>query len=78
MGGENNGQEHVMALDVGTTTIRAMVYNRSGVVVGTAATPVRYSSGRTEIDPGELWEDSLRVLRNSLQVGVGDYFKLTF
>ena len=37
------GEKYVMALDVGTTTIRSMVYNKGGVVMGTAATPVRYS-----------------------------------
>lgn len=35
-------EKYVMSLDVGTTTIRSMVYNEGGVVVGTAATPVRY------------------------------------
>ena len=37
------GEKYVMSLDVGTTTIRSMVYNKGGVVMGTAATPVRYS-----------------------------------
>ena len=37
------GEKYVMSLDVGTTTIRSMVYNKKGVVMGTAATPVRYS-----------------------------------
>ena len=36
-------EKYVMSLDVGTTTIRSMVYNKGGVVMGTAATPVRYS-----------------------------------
>ena len=36
-------EKYVMSLDVGTTTIRSMVYNKAGVVMGTAATPVRYS-----------------------------------
>ena len=35
-------EKYVMSLDVGTTTIRSMVYNKGGVVMGTAATPVRY------------------------------------
>ena len=38
----DGGEKYVMALDVGTTTIRSMVYNKAGVVMGTAATPVRY------------------------------------
>ena len=33
----------VLSLDVGTTTIRSMVYDRKGRVVGTAATPVKYN-----------------------------------
>ena len=36
------GDKYVLSLDVGTTTIRSMVYNKRGVVLGTAATPVRY------------------------------------
>ena len=39
----DDGEKYVMSLDVGTTTIRSMVYNKEGVVMGTAATPVRYS-----------------------------------
>ena len=38
----DGGEKYVMSLDVGTTTIRSMVYNEGGVVMGTAATPVRY------------------------------------
>ena len=36
------GDKYILSLDVGTTTIRSMVYNKRGVVLGTAATPVRY------------------------------------
>jgi len=61
-------EKYVMSLDVGTTTIRSMVYNEGGVVVGTAATPVRYyqGEGRNEIDAEALWEDALKVLKQSL------------
>jgi len=69
--GEENGGEtgsYVMALDVGTTTIRSMVYNSQGRVVGTATTPVQYlqGDGKTEIEPDLLWEDCLSVLQSSL------------
>ena len=43
---EASGEKYVMSLDVGTTTIRSMVYNEGGVVMGTAATPVRYHQVR--------------------------------
>lgn len=58
-----------MALDVGTTTIRSMVYDNKGGVVSTASTPVKYlqGEGRNEIDPEVLWQDSLYVLGQSIQ-----------
>ena len=39
---EKGKDKFVMALDVGTTTIRSMVYDEKGKVVGTAARPVKY------------------------------------
>jgi ribulose kinase len=33
---------HVLALDVGSTTVRSIVYDDRGAVVGQAATPVKY------------------------------------
>ena len=39
---EKDKVKFVMALDVGTTTIRSMVYDKKGKVVGTAARPVKY------------------------------------
>jgi len=65
--GEGLGK-YVMALDVGTTTIRSMVYDVKGRVVGTAARPVQYlqGDGRTEIDPDLLWDDALSVMKSSV------------
>lgn len=66
---EKDKVKFVMALDVGTTTIRSMVYDKKGKVVGTAARPVKYVQGdnRKEIDAELLWEDSLAVMKQSIR-----------
>ena len=52
-------QKYVIGIDVGTTTVRALVYNVRGQVVGQAISsidPVIPNQGWYEIDPDQLWE----------------------
>lgn len=68
-------REHLLALDLGTTSVRALVLTPDGAVPGRAARRlgVRFPApGRVEQDPGELWEASVAVLREALaRAGVG-------
>ena len=67
------GEKYVMSLDVGTTTIRSMVYNKGGVVMGTAATPVRYFQvSRIKIRQSKL-TDEKRQEPYGLQQRRGSY-----
>ncbi|MDJ0867859.1 MAG: FGGY family carbohydrate kinase [Myxococcota bacterium] len=61
--------EHLLALDLGTTSVRALLLHASGHVVGRAQQPLpaRYPEpGRVEQDPLALWERSVAVLRAAL------------
>ncbi len=62
-------RELLLALDLGTTSVRALVVAIDGRVLARAACPLaaRFPApGRVEQDPRELWEASLRVLREAL------------
>ena len=55
---------HVLGLDVGTTTVRGMVYSESGEVEGQAMAtiqPIIPGPGCYEIDPDTLW-DQVRLM----------------
>lgn len=51
--------QHVIGIDVGTTTVRALVYNEKGEVVAQASSNIEAvipNQGWYEIDPDNLWE----------------------
>jgi len=61
---------HVVALDQGTTSSRALVFDRSGSVVAGQAHEFRQifpEPGWVEHDPLEIWETQLRALRGVLE-----------
>jgi glycerol kinase len=60
---------HLLALDLGTTGVRALVVGAGGGVLARAYRPLRTrhpAPGRVEQDPGEMWERSAEVLRAAL------------
>jgi glycerol kinase len=61
---------HVLALDQGTTSSRAIVFDPSGAQVATAQREFRQifpQPGWVEHDPGEIWESQLAVAREALE-----------
>ena len=55
---------HILALDQGTTSSRAIVFDRQGTVVAMAQEPIRQSyprSGWVEHDPDNIWQTQRRV-----------------
>jgi glycerol kinase len=61
--------ELLLALDLGTTRVRALVLDGSGAVRGRAALPLatRFPApGHVEQDPDEMWSASVEVLRRAL------------
>ena len=57
--------DHVLSLDVGTTTIKACIFDRSGAVVSRESSPVVTLSPRpgwSEVEPARLWADIKAVL----------------
>ena len=62
-------QSHVLALDQGTTSSRAIVFDRSGRAVGTAQRefPQLFPSpGHVEHDPEAIWDSQLAMARQAL------------
>ena len=62
---------HVLSLDVGTTTIKACIFDRSGALVSRHSSPVTTLTPRpgwSEVEPGGLWAD----IRAALTKVVGD------
>ena len=61
---------HVLALDQGTTSSRAIVFDPSGAQVATAQKEFRQifpQPGWVEHDPQEIWESQLAVAREALE-----------
>jgi xylulokinase len=59
--------EAIIGLDVGTSVVKAVLFGLSGAELGiaTQACPLHTPRpGWAELDPEELWQASLRVLRN--------------
>ena len=68
---EKTDSKLVLALDIGTTTIKAMVINEKGNILGSShvKTVVKVpESHQEEIEPNMLWESVIKVLRLSLKV----------
>ena len=60
---------HVLALDQGTTSSRAIVFDESGAAVAVAQRELRQifpRPGWVEHDPLEIWESQLAVAREAL------------
>ena len=61
--------DYVLALDQGTTSSRAILFDREGRALATASRPIRQiypRSGWVEHDPQEIWETQLDVAREAL------------
>ena len=65
-----DGRRHVLGIDVGTTTVRGLVYGERGEVEGEAKStiqPIIPRPGYYEIDPDALWD---QVQRMNIRVAV--------
>jgi glycerol kinase len=61
--------EHVLAIDQGTTSTRAILFDRAGAPVGTAQRELTQffpADGWVEHDPEHIWVDTLHVCREAL------------
>jgi len=66
--------QHLIAIDQGTTSTRAMLFDSSGRAVGIArrALTQHYGdSGRVEHDPEEIWRDTLATVRELIDRAPG-------
>jgi glycerol kinase len=66
--------DHVLALDQGTTSSRAIVFDRAGSVVAMAQReyPQGYPSpGHVTQDPEDIWQSQLGVAREALEASPG-------
>ena len=62
-------RQHVLAIDQGTTSSRAIVFDRDGHAVGTGQKELRQhfpKDGWVEHDPEDIWRDTLAVCRQAL------------
>ena len=67
--------ELVLALDLGTTSVRALLVASDGEIRSRASRPLSVTfpqPGWIEQDPSELWERSVEVLREALASGNAD------
>jgi glycerol kinase len=63
-------ERYILALDQGTTSSRAIVFNKSGVAIGQKQIPFRQifpKPGWVEHDPEELWATQLAAARGALE-----------
>ena len=61
--------DYILALDQGTTSSRAILFDRVGRALARASRPIRQiypHSGWVEHDPQEIWETQLEVARETL------------
>ena len=67
--------DHLLALDQGTTSTRAIVFSREGRSVAVAQREFRQhypAPGWVEHDPEDIWRDTLAVAREAIdRAGVG-------
>jgi len=62
--------EYVLALDQGTTSSRAILFDRQGQPLASASRPIRQiypQSGWVEHDPREIWESQLASAREAMR-----------
>lgn len=67
---DGNKKKYVLGLDVGTTKVRAFVYDEMGKIVGQADDKVVLlypKPGYSEINPGQLWDSVLKVLKGAVK-----------
>src|SRR4051794_28160068 len=66
---------HILALDQGTTSTRAILFDAEGDVVASAQRELQQffpADGRVEHDPEHIWADSVAVCREALErAGLG-------
>ena len=62
--------DYVLALDQGTTSSRAILFDREGRALATASRTIRQSTpaaGWVEHDPEEIWKTQLEAAREALR-----------
>jgi glycerol kinase len=62
-------RQHVLAIDQGTTSSRAILFDRDGRALGTGQKELRQhfpKDGWVEHDPEDIWRDTLAVCRQAL------------
>ncbi|MFA6508310.1 MAG: FGGY family carbohydrate kinase, partial [Treponemataceae bacterium] len=64
-------ERYILALDQGTTTSRAIVFNVSGIPIGSSQIPFKQiypRPGWVEHDPEEIWATQLRAAHEAVNV----------
>ncbi len=65
-------KEYILALDQGTSSSRAFVYNEAGGIASSAREEFRQiypQPGWVEHDPNDIWDSQLRVAQQALKTG---------
>ena len=64
-------KKFILVLDIGTTNIKAIIFDKSGKIIGQARAQPHYiieEKGQVEQDPNEIWQLSKEVLTKALKV----------
>lgn len=72
-------ERHILAIDQGTTSSRAMIFDQSGRCVASAQQEFRQiypQDGWVEHDPEEIWQSTLAVCRQALKSAIDQGIKV--
>ncbi|MFN2363890.1 MAG: FGGY family carbohydrate kinase, partial [Halarsenatibacteraceae bacterium] len=62
--------KYIMAIDQGTTSTRAMIYNKKGIIIGKSQQEFEQiypKSGWVEHDPSDIWISTLGVMAGAIK-----------
>lgn len=68
--GMDQNNTYILALDQGTTTSRAILFNREGIIIGVRQIPFHQyfpKPGWVEHDPEEIWQTQLEAARGAIE-----------
>ncbi len=66
--------QYLLAIDQGTTSTRAMIFDSSGSIIATSAEPLEQhfpQPGWVEHDAAEIWDSVVSVCRNAIKSAGG-------
>ena len=71
MADDSTQEQYILALDIGTTTVKSVIYNKRLEQLSIASRRVNVvddaESGLSEIEPDHLWQVTLEAIEESIK-----------